>query len=65
MKLYGPAVETLRKKERQDETQFGGKPSLGPSYFRFVKFHPSYTFDALLCCNWPFSPPNWHPVLAH
>jgi hypothetical protein len=31
------AVEALRKKERQDETQFtakiGGKFSLGPSYF--------------------------------
>jgi hypothetical protein len=30
-------VEALRKKERQDETQFttkiGGKTSLGPSYF--------------------------------
>ncbi len=33
--MYVAAV--LRKKERQDETQFttkiGGKPSLGPSYF--------------------------------
>jgi hypothetical protein len=43
MKIYVAAVEALRKKERQDETQFttkiGGKTSLGPSYFRFVKFH--------------------------
>ncbi len=35
-------MEALRKKERQDETQFttkiGGKTSLGPSYFVFVKF---------------------------
>jgi hypothetical protein len=27
------AVEAFRKKERQDETQFFGKISLGPSYF--------------------------------
>jgi hypothetical protein len=37
VKIYLAAVETLRKKERQDETQFttkiGGKTSLGPSYF--------------------------------
>jgi hypothetical protein len=36
MKIYVAAVEALRKKERQDETQFatkiGGKTSLGPSY---------------------------------
>jgi hypothetical protein len=34
---YVAAVEALRKKERQDETQFiikiGGKTNLGPSYF--------------------------------
>ncbi len=34
MKIY---VAAVRKKERQDETQFttkiGGKTSLGPSYF--------------------------------
>ncbi len=39
MKIYVAAVEALRKKERQDETQFttkiGGKTSLGPSYFVF------------------------------
>jgi hypothetical protein len=64
MKIYVAAVEALgRKKEKQDETQFttkiGGKTSLGPSYISFSKiFIPSYAFDALLCRNWPFSPPN-------
>jgi hypothetical protein len=37
VKIYVAAVEALRKKERQDETQFitkiGGKTSLGPNYF--------------------------------
>jgi hypothetical protein len=37
VKIYGAAVEAVREKERQDETQFttkiGGKFSLGPSYF--------------------------------
>jgi hypothetical protein len=37
VKIFVAAVETLKKKERQDETQFttkiGGKTSLGPSYF--------------------------------
>jgi hypothetical protein len=37
VRIYVAAVEALRKKERQDETQFttkiGGKTSLGPSYF--------------------------------
>jgi hypothetical protein len=36
-KIKNAAVEALRKKERQDETQLttktGGKTSLGPSYF--------------------------------
>ncbi len=53
MKIYVGAVEALRKKERGDETQFttkfGGKTSLGPSYFVFKNFIPSYAFDALLC----------------
>jgi hypothetical protein len=35
--MYIAAVEALRKKERQDETQFttkiDGKTSLNPSYF--------------------------------
>ncbi len=26
--------------------------------FRIKIFIPSYVFDALLCWNWPFSPPN-------
>ncbi len=37
VKIYVAAVEVLRKKERQDETQFttkiAGKTSMGPSYF--------------------------------
>jgi len=37
VKIYVAAVQAVRKKERQDETQFttkiGGKTSLGPSYF--------------------------------
>jgi hypothetical protein len=57
--IYVAAVEALEKKKRQDETQFttkiGGKTSLGPSYFIFI---PSSVFDALLCWNWPFLPPN-------
>ncbi len=38
------AVEALRKKERGDETQFGGKSSLGPSYFV-----PCWNFHSQLC----------------
>ncbi len=37
VKIFVAAVEALRKKEREDETQLttkiGGKTSLGPSYF--------------------------------
>jgi len=37
VKIYVAAVEALKKKERQEETQFitkiGGKTSWGPSYF--------------------------------
>ncbi len=37
VRIYVAALEALRKKERQDETQFStkmaGKTSLGPSYF--------------------------------
>jgi len=62
VKIYVTAVKALMKKERGDETQFttkiGGKTSLGPPLFRFVEFILRYTFDALLCWNWPFSPPN-------
>ncbi len=58
MKIYVvAAVEALRTKERQDETQFttkiGGKTNLGCKILI-----PSYAFDALLCKNWPFWPPN-------
>jgi hypothetical protein len=42
VKIYVTIVKALRKKERQDETQFttkiGEKTSLGPNYFVFVKF---------------------------
>jgi hypothetical protein len=42
VKIYVAAVEALRKKERQDETEFttkiGGKTSFGTLLFRFVKF---------------------------
>ncbi len=43
VKIYGAAaLQELRKKETQDETQFttkiGGKTSFGPSLFPFVKF---------------------------
>ncbi len=64
MRIYVAAVEALRNKETQDGTQFttkigGKKTSLDPSYFLFVKiFIPSYAFDALVCRNWLFSPPN-------
>jgi hypothetical protein len=44
VKIYVAAVEALRKKERGDETQFT------------TKFGGK--FDALLCRNWLFSPPN-------
>ncbi len=41
VKIYVAAVEVLRKKEIQDETEFttkiDGKTSLGTSYFPFVK----------------------------
>jgi hypothetical protein len=63
VKTYVAAEEAPRIKERQDETQLttkiGRKTSLGPSFFLLSEiFIPSYTFDALLCRNWPFSPPN-------
>jgi hypothetical protein len=67
VKIYVPAVlEALRKKERGDETQFTSKISLEKlvwvpviSVISFCKiFIPSYVSDALLCRNWPFSPPN-------
>jgi hypothetical protein len=42
VKIYVAAVEALRVKERQDETQFstkiGGKTSFGSQLFSLVKF---------------------------
>jgi len=42
VKIYVAVVQALQQKEAHDETQFttkiGGKTSLGPSYFLFVKF---------------------------
>ncbi len=60
MKIFVAAVEALRIKERQDETQFitkfVGKTSLGSSQsFHSKIFILSSMFDALLCRNWPFS----------
>jgi hypothetical protein len=41
--MYVTAVKELTENERGDETQFttkiGGKTSLGPSYFVYLKFH--------------------------
>jgi hypothetical protein len=64
VKIYVVALKALRKKERWlDETQFttkiGGKVSLGPNYFVFVKFSfPGTHSDALLYPNSAFSPPK-------
>ncbi len=56
------AVEALRKKERPDETQFttkiGGKLVWVPVISFCKVFILSYAFDALLCPNWPFPPPD-------
>ncbi len=56
MKIYVAAVEALRKKERGDEIQFTIK--IGGKLVWIQLFIPSYVFDALLCPNWQFSPPN-------
>jgi hypothetical protein len=64
VKISVAAVQALRKKKTQDETQFttkiGGKNSfVWVPVISFCKIlNPSYTFDALLCRSWPFSPPN-------
>jgi hypothetical protein len=61
VKIFAAAVEALKKKERQDETQvttkIGGKTSLGPPYFALYNFH-SQLHSPYLSQNWPFSPPN-------
>jgi len=53
VKIYVAAMEALRKKERQDETQFttkiAGRTSLGPTYFVLLNFHLQLRFDVLLC----------------
>jgi hypothetical protein len=61
-KIFVAALEALKKKERQDETQFtttkiGEKTSLGPSYFALYNFR-SRLQSPYLSQNWPFSPPN-------
>jgi hypothetical protein len=62
VKIYVAAMHALREKRTQM------KLSLPPKYVEklvwvpvisFCKiFIPNYAFDALLCRNWPFSPPN-------
>jgi hypothetical protein len=61
-KIYVAAVQALRKRK------YRMKLSLPPNWVEklvwvpvisFCKiFIPSYAFDALLCRNWPSSPPN-------
>ncbi len=64
MKIYVAAVEALREKERQDETHlvhhqnWWKKLVWVPVISCCKNFIHSYTFDALLCRNWPLSPPN-------
>jgi hypothetical protein len=63
VKIYVAAVEALKKKQRLDETQ-----NLQPKLVEKLVWVPlllfckifvhSDVFDALLCRNWPFSPPN-------
>jgi hypothetical protein len=71
VKIYVATAEVLRKKKRM-------KLSLPPKLVEnlvwvlvisFCKiFIPNYGFDALLCRNWPFSPPNcvtlWITLIA-
>jgi hypothetical protein len=55
VKIYVGAVEALRKKEPQDETQFmtkidGKRTLVWVLVISFCKiFIPGYVFDALLC----------------
>jgi hypothetical protein len=65
VKIYVEAVEALRKKGK---TGWNMKLSLPPKLVEKLVWVPvisfgiifilSYVFDALLCWNWPFSPPN-------
>ncbi len=58
VKIYVAAVDALRKQEREDETQFTEKVVWVPVISLGSIFILNYMFDALLCQNWPFSPPN-------
>jgi hypothetical protein len=60
VKICVAAVKTLRKEKEETPfiAKFGRKTSLGPIYFVLWNFIPNYAFDAVLCRNWPFSPPN-------
>jgi hypothetical protein len=56
MKIHVTAMEALRKKERQDETQFttkiGGKTSLGRNYFALYNFHSQLHVRCPYHQNW-------------
>jgi hypothetical protein len=58
VEIYVAPMEALRKKERQDETQFTskiGEKLVWVPVISFCKiFIPGYGSDALLCRNWPF-----------
>ncbi len=54
VKIYVAALEALRKKERQEETQL--EKLVWVPVIAFCKiFIPSYAFDAVLFRNWLFS----------
>jgi hypothetical protein len=63
VKIYVAAMEALREK-RKDRMKLNLPPKLVGKLvwvpvILFCKiFIPSYAFDALLCRNCPFSPPN-------
>jgi hypothetical protein len=58
VKIYVAVVQSLWKKETQDETQFTRKISLVPIICSCKTFIPSIALHALLWRNGPFSPPN-------
>jgi hypothetical protein len=68
IKTYVAAVQALKKKKRHYETQFTGETHMVPVLSFCKNFIPSYTIDALLRWNWPFSPPNlrtlWITLIA-
>jgi hypothetical protein len=61
-KLVGKLDLGLRKKEDRMKLNLPpilvGKLVWVPVISFCKSFIPSYAFDALLCRNWPFSPPN-------